>query len=197
MDQRKELDELYGEYRLDPAFSNLKNMYGINFVPGSGPFSPSVMLIGTSPGKFENRKRLPFMGPQSRYLKKVIYNVGINYSNIFLTNVIKYWPQNPTNRDQSRRPTDAELEASKHYIEEEIDIIDPIYVGLCGQLAIQAMCPEIDDVYSVNGQLIDHKYVALYDPAILRHDGSSEKWQIVEHGYRELKRLIDESERAA
>lgn len=198
MDQKNELRDLYARYQEDSRFDKLRRIYGINFVPGDGPIHPDIMLVGEAPGKYENMKKRPFVGPSSKVLEKILKKVNLDIENIFFTNVVKYWPRSSEGRAEplvNRTVTDQELEAAKEYLLREIEIIDPLIVGLCGIKAIRTFFPGISDVYTCNGQLLDDKFVALYHPGLVHHDNS--KSQAVEDGFADLKHFIDDELKAS
>src|SRR6266550_2786564 len=141
--QMAELKDINDSYVQDTRFNNLRRS-GINFVGGSGPLNPQVMIVGAAPGSMENDKKMPFIGRVGSLLEGFLKDrdVNINPRNVYLTNVLKYWPQDPLNPDREREITKEEMEASREYLLQEIEAVDPMIVGLCGLTAIRAIYPE-------------------------------------------------------
>jgi uracil-DNA glycosylase len=91
LSKKDELQALYEDYMIDERFEHFRDLHK-NFVPGMGPLSPKLMLVGEAPGRMENAKRLPFVGQAGINLANLLEDVGIDQYNVFMTNVLKYWP---------------------------------------------------------------------------------------------------------
>lgn len=190
-DRITQLKELYDEYLIDPRFDHLRQE-GINFVGGSGPINPRLMLIGEAPGRMENARRTPFVGKAGIELNKLLEFVEVDVYEIFLTNVMKYWPQI---NFKTKSPTEDEIRASREYLMKEIDIVDPDIVGLCGGSAIRCIYPEIKQVRARHGKLLDNMFVPLYHPATILYEEGMES--MVQMGYLLMKSYLDNKEERA
>lgn len=184
MNNLETLQDLMLDYAKDPVFDSLKSK---NFVGPTGPVPAKIMLIGEAPGKIENAKRVPFVGPSGLKLTEILQKVGIDPYLCYMTNVIKYWPLDSTGK--TRTPTDRELSAARPYIQQEIEIVCPDYVGLVGRSALMTMFPEHTSVKKVNGELLEGCFVPLFHPANILY--SPHKKAEVESGYRKLKGYIN------
>jgi hypothetical protein len=60
-------------------------------VPGEGPKSASMMLVGEQPGHQEDRVGRPFLGPAGRLLDQALTDAGIARNQEFMTNVVKHF----------------------------------------------------------------------------------------------------------
>lgn len=190
MSQSQALQELYTRYKEDASFDTLRHSI-IRFVEGTGPFSPDVMLLGEAPGRMENAWKKPFQGSAGLHLTNLLEDVEIDASKIFLTNAVKYWPRELVNgRWDTRSPSEEEIDATRDYIIEEVDIVNPRFVGLCGLTAIRVFFPQITKVYPHNGNLMDEKFVPLFHPAVIGYN--KEKKREVRDGYRRLANYIKE-----
>ncbi|MEQ9715109.1 MAG: type-4 uracil-DNA glycosylase [Candidatus Asgardarchaeum sp.] len=91
-----------------------------NAVPGEGnPFS-GVMFIGEAPGRQEDIEGRPFVGAAGKLLEKILREkLGVDRSEVYITNVIKCRP--PNNRD----PLQSEIEACSPYLEKQITLMSP------------------------------------------------------------------------
>lgn len=182
-----DLQDLYEEYITDPNFEHLRED-GINFVPGSGALKPKVMIIGEAPGRMENAKKRPFIGPAGRVLTECLKEISLDLINeVFITNVVKYWPR--TSERRTRPPVDEEIECSKTYLLDEIEIVDPLVIGLCGRSAINTFFPGIYSVKEKNGHLLNGKFVPLFHPASVLHKPETEPE--LKMGFRMLRNIID------
>lgn len=184
--QQQELDSLYDDYKNDEVFDNLRGD-DIGFVRGFGPFNPAIMIVGEAPGHLENEKGIPFIGRSGKYLSDFLKEAKILPKDVFMTNMVKYWPQDPIHPYKTREFTKEEIEESKQYLLDEIEIVNPGVVGLCGYAVIEAFIPDFGHIYNVNGDLIDGKYVPLYHPTVVTNNPV--KREDMRVGYRMLKAI--------
>lgn len=180
------LKALYDSYLVDERFQHLRDL-GRKFVPGAGPLSAGIMLIGEAPGKMENARGIPFVGRAGSNLSLLLEDTKIKEDDVFFTNAVKYQPVQQ--EDRSWTPTEEEIEASREYILREIDIVSPTVVGLCGRTAIHTIFPELSNVFSHHGQLLNSKFVPLYHPAVMSYNPL--KKSTVRTGYTQLKAYYD------
>lgn len=185
------LEELYDDYKKDKEFEHLRKP-GMNFVPGriSTEGKPELLLVGEAPGSMENATKQPFVGRAGVHLNEMLLEVGIDPIDVFYTNVCKYWPVDE--EGANRRLTPREIEYSSHYLEEEIEIVKPLIVGLCGLQAANAIFPDVKNIIQHNGSLFrekDANYVVLYHPAYALHN--PDKWAEVTAGYRALESYLN------
>lgn len=195
MNQREALENLYSRYAADPVFKNLRKP-GINLVPGKGPLNPDIMLIGESPGLEENANRTPFMGRAGSNLTRLLIHANIDPYKVFMTNVVKYWPRSEVEgRKRISREdnfTWEEADRSDDYLQEEIEIVAPKIIGLCGRFPIQAIFPDKDQIFRDHGLLLEGKYVPLYHPAVISYN--DKKKDLLQEGYDKLKGYADNAE---
>jgi uracil-DNA glycosylase family 4 len=98
-------------------------------VPGEGPVSAQVMLVGQNPGADEDETGRPFVGRAGKYLTKTLAEYGIKRENVFITNIVKHVsPQN-------RKPFDDEVKACLPYLITQINVIKPKVIVLLGASA--------------------------------------------------------------
>jgi uracil-DNA glycosylase len=166
MDQQQELDAIYNIHRTHPALDKLR-MPGVNFVPGTGPMNPAVMIVGDAPSSKENKQGIPFQGQSGEMLRNMLLDVGIRPVDVFLTNAIKYWPYNEDGH-RARELTEEEIDISGQLLEDEIRAVRPGIVGLLGRGPIKAIYPDAENVYEDHGTLLDNLFVPLYPPSVLK-----------------------------
>ena len=58
---------------------------------GAGLKRVEVMLVGEQPGDREDVEGEPFVGPAGRVLDEALSNVGIERSELYLTNAVKHF----------------------------------------------------------------------------------------------------------
>ena len=68
-----------------------------NAVPGEGPVPAEMMFIGEAPGYHEDQRGLPFIGASGQFLSELLAKIGLERSEVYITNVVKHRPL--SNRD--------------------------------------------------------------------------------------------------
>ncbi len=158
-----------------------------NSVPGSGPENADIMFIGEGPGFHENEQGLPFVGAAGKFLDELLSNIGMDRSQVFITNVVKCRP--PGNRD----PHNDELAACNSMLDKQINAINPKVIVTLGRYSMNKFLPyaKISEAHGqavrVRGRLIVpffHPAAALHQPS-LRPD--------VEEDFSKLPELLQEA----
>ncbi len=90
-----------------------------NLVMGDGNADADIVFIGEAPGKNEDEQGLPFVGAAGKFLNEMLASIGLDRSDIYITNIVKYRP--PNNRD----PLPEEKTAFLPYLTRQIEVIDP------------------------------------------------------------------------
>ncbi len=98
-------------------------------VPGEGPASAKVMVVGQNPGAEEDQTGRPFVGRAGKYLTKTLAEFGIKRDELYITNIVKH------TSPQNRKPYPDEVEACLPYLKEQISIIEPQIIVLLGASA--------------------------------------------------------------
>jgi len=136
-----------------------------NAVPGKGPASAEIMLIGEGPGHHENEQGLPFVGASGKFLTQLLTNGGIPRDTVFITNVVKCRP--PGNRD----PQEQELQACGAFLDKQIEVINPLIIVTLGRFSMARYFKNVriskihGNASWKNGRLI----VPIYHPAAALH----------------------------
>lgn len=113
---------------------------GTKVVSGEGSAEAKIMLIGEQPGDNEDRQGKCFVGPAGQLLNSILESVGINRSEIYLTNAVKHF--NHTLRGELRlhaRPKGAHINCCKPWMEKEIELLKPKVIVLMGTTAAQSV----------------------------------------------------------
>lgn len=100
---------------------------------GDGPVPTKVMVIGEAPGAREDDVERPFSGVAGKYLDRMLLEAGLSREQVYITNSVRCRP--PDNRT----PTKRELKACSGYMQDELRIVDPKFVLLLGNAALQAL----------------------------------------------------------
>lgn len=147
-----------------------------NLVLGDGNPDADIVFIGEAPGKNEDEQGLPFVGAAGKFLNEMLAAAGMDRSDIYITNIVKYRP--PENRD----PTDAEKKEFWPYLAKQLQIIDPKAIVTLGRHSMEFFLPDAK-ISQVHGQATrkkvtyydktEHEWliVPLYHPAAALYNG--------------------------
>ncbi|AEH36178.1 uracil-DNA glycosylase [Halopiger xanaduensis] len=137
------------------------------FVPGVGPLSADVMLVGEAPGGQEVKRGEPFVGRAGKQLDRALESIGYDRRDCYVTNLVKVRP--PENRD----PHVDEIEAWRPVLEAEIERVDPTVLVPMGSFATAEILDTDETItdlhgreFERNGRLVIpsfHPAAALYD----------------------------------
>jgi len=160
-----------------------------NLVMGDGNIDADIVLIGEAPGKKEDETGLPFVGAAGKFLNEMLETIGMQRSNIFITNIVKYRP--PNNRD----PSPAEKKAFWPYLIRQLNVIKPQIVVTLGRHSMEYFIPG-QIISAVHGQPSEIAFgdaklviVPLYHPAAALYNGSMRTTLI--NDFMKLPKIID------
>lgn len=143
-----------------------------NLVMGDGNVNADIVFIGEAPGKNEDEQGLPFVGAAGKFLNEMLAQAGMDRSDVYITNIVKYRP--PNNRD----PLPEEKKAFWPYLLKQLQIIEPKVVITLGRHSMEYFLPGMY-ISKIHGepkriQFGDHKLVIvpLYHPAAALYNGS-------------------------
>jgi uracil-DNA glycosylase len=143
-ERREELVSVYREM-CDTHACPLKDIR-TRVVFGAGNADADVMLVGEAPGAAEDLQGLPFVGRAGKLLDELLAEVGIQRSEVFITNVICCRP--PGNRD----PLPEEIEACKPYLYRKIELIEPKIICTLGNFATKLLTGNPTGITKVHGR---------------------------------------------
>ncbi len=139
---------------------------------GDGNPATEVVFIGEAPGKSEDEQGIPFVGAAGKFLNEMLASIGMERSDIYITNIVKYRP--PNNRD----PEPSEKEACAPWLEAELAAINPKLIVFLGRHSMNHFFAT-EKISEVHGKLmvktiagIPTKYfLPLYHPAAALYNG--------------------------
>ena len=143
-ERREELISVYREM-CDTHECPLKDVR-TKVVFGAGNADADVMLVGEAPGAAEDLQGLPFVGRAGKLLDELLAEVGIQRSEVFITNVICCRP--PGNRD----PLPDEIESCKPYLYRKIELIEPKIICTLGNFATKLLTGNPTGITKVHGR---------------------------------------------
>lgn len=108
-----------------------------NFVPGSGPSSASLMVVGEAPGYYEDVEQECLVGPTGKLTDKMLTKAGMPLRECYKTNVEKYRP--PANNLKLFHLIDRKPYQDLDLLKEEIAQIKPNAILSLGDHALYAL----------------------------------------------------------
>jgi uracil-DNA glycosylase family protein len=141
---------------------------------GEGPRTASLMLVGEMPGDEEDRDGEPFVGPAGRLLDETLDEVGIDRSEVYVTNAVKHFRWEPRGKRRlHKKPGARQIEACKPWLHAEILVVKPQVIVCLGATAAQAMLGRDFRITKDRGKFFHDKdtawLMASYHPsAVLR-----------------------------
>lgn len=162
-------DQIIADYDADPAFNHMR-LTGIKIVPGNGLMEKGgIMFVGEAPGANETKKGIPFVGDAGEVWEDYLWkHLNLTREQVFITNVVKYRPMNPPNRD----PTPYEIVSSLPYLTREINLINPAIIVPLGRVASSAFYPG-HTPNKIRGKVLQRRgrtIIPIYHPAAVLYN---------------------------
>lgn len=164
--KQQSLDELQAKILADTVCPELAAQ-ATQLVFGAGNSDADLVFVGEAPGKNEDIQGEPFVGAAGKFLNEMLATIGLERSDIYITNIVKYRP--PNNRD----PLPEEKTAFLPYLQKQIDIIAPKLIVTLGRHSMDVLLPGLK-ISQVHGQPKRYKsriYLPLFHPAAALYNG--------------------------
>jgi probable DNA metabolism protein len=169
-------------------------------VPGVGPATARIMLVGEQPGDQEDLAGLPFVGPAGQLLERALAQADLARRAVYLTNAVKHFKWEPRGkRRMHKSPAQRELDACGFWLAAEIGQVLPRVIVALGSSALKAVTGNPHAVLKdVLGAPFMHQgrwIVAAYHPSyVLRVPGEDSKAQafgVLADALGQAKRLAE------
>lgn len=171
MGKQEALDELKMKVELSSITPELK-AGATQLVFGVGNPDADIVFIGEAPGQKEDEQGEPFVGAAGKFLNEMLAAAGLNRSDVYITNIVKYRP--PGNRD----PLPEEKRAFWPYLMRQLELIEPKVVITLGRHSGECFVPDIR-ISRDHGRARRVKYhgreflvIPLYHPAAALYNGA-------------------------
>ena len=165
-------------------------------IPWSGPTPlkpPRIAVVGEAPGEVETEAGRGFVGPSGQLLRRMMIECGLEPERMGWLNICACRP--PMNRD----PKPEEVAACALNVTLQLSVLQPDFVLLVGQFALQRFRPEGKLAYAHGRPFALGKArgrwrigVPVYHPAALLHGGKG-MWDLeakMRADLRELAKLV-------
>lgn len=156
----------------------------------SGGPSARLMIIGQAPGITEKEAGRPFNAGSGSRLFKWLASAGIEEAwfraTQYMTSVTKCYPGRSNSGSGDRVPTRIEQALCRPYLDQQIDIIDPVLIILVGRLAINLFFPAKQPLSKIIGtqKKVHGRWIVP-----LPHPSGASRW----HQIQANRTLIDRS----
>ena len=132
-----------------------------------------IMFIGEAPGQNEDETGIPFIGRAGQLLRKFLFEIGIKQDDIYIANTIKCRPP------KNRKPTSKEKSACKHFLDKQIELIDPKIIVLVGSTALESFITDKKlTITKARGKIFEinnRKFIPIFHPSYLLRYHSTEE----------------------
>lgn len=144
---------------------------GSKMVIYRGNPAAKLMIVGEAPGTQENKQGKPFVGPSGKLLEQILASVQLtSEEDLFITNAVFRMPPGSDGRPL-RKPTTAEIDYYKPYLDEIIRLIDPKIILLTGGVSMQSVLDEKKlGITKMRGQWVERDgrwIMPIFHPAYL------------------------------
>jgi len=124
-------------------------------VPGEGPTSAALMLVGEQPGTDEDIAGKPFVGPAGRMLDRALADAGLDRNKVFVTNAVKHFKfELRGKRRLHKRPNAYEIERCRWWNDLERAIVKAELVVALGATAARSLLGRTVSITSVRGKIL-------------------------------------------
>ena len=109
-------------------------------VIGEGRLKARLMLVGEQPGDQEDLQGHPFVGPAGKLLARALEAAGIPREQAFVSNAVKHFKfELRGKRRIHKSPTQREIAACHHWLEDEIALVQPAALVALGATAARSL----------------------------------------------------------
>lgn len=158
-----------------------------NTVFGVGNPNADLMVIGEAPGADEDRLGEPFVGRAGQLLTAMLAAIGWRREQVYIANILKCRP--PGNRN----PHLDEVAACRHYLQRQIELIQPRVILALGGIAAHNLLNCDEPVGRLRGRTYQYQpgdvpLSVSYHPAYLlrRPEEKAKAWDDLQRLARQL-----------
>ena len=147
-------------------------------VPGEGPKRARLMFVGEQPGDQEDLRGRPFVGPAGQLLDRAFRELGWPRDAAYVTNAVKHFKfELRGKRRIHKTPAQQEAAACLHWLESEIDLVQPEALVALGATAARQVTGRVVAVMRERGTWVRRGdgrrvLITLHPSALLRTDPS-------------------------
>jgi uracil-DNA glycosylase len=150
-------------------------------VIGEGSLKAKLMFVGEQPGDQEDLQGHPFIGPAGRLLERALEHVGIPRTQVFVSNAVKHFKYELRGKRRIHKsPSQREVAACLHWLEDEIALIRPKAIVALGATAARSLLGRAVPVLASRGQWLPRPdgrqvLVTVHPSSLLRAASSEDR----------------------
>lgn len=150
-------------------------------VPGAGPASARILIVGEQPGDQEDLRGQPFVGPAGKVLDTALQQAGLGREDVYVTNAVKHFKwELRGKRRMHKTPGQREIEACHYWLQGELDASGAKVLITFGATALKSVLEtKAVALGKVLGQTLEHDgrtVIPTYHPSyVLRLRETAEK----------------------
>jgi DNA polymerase len=123
---------------------------------GEGKKSSRMMLVGETPGDVEDREGHVFVGPAGHELDRALEKLGIERSDVYLTNAVKHFRfEERGKRRIHQTPTARQITACRPWVRAELRVVKPEALVVMGAVAAKTLLGNAFKVTEQRGRVPD------------------------------------------
>ena len=123
---------------------------------GEGPEDARMVLVGEVPGDREDRAGHPFVGPAGRELDQALEAVGIDRTQVYITNAVKHFKfEERGKRRIHQKPSASEIKACRPWLRAELDVLQPEALVVLGATAAKTLLGSSFRLMAQRGEPLD------------------------------------------
>jgi uracil-DNA glycosylase family protein len=170
---------------------------GTQTVFGEGRRQARVMFVGEQPGDREDLAGHPFVGPAGKLLDVALAQVGIDRTEVYVTNVVKHFKWVREERGKRRihkKPRYSEINACRPWLDAEINLVKPEVLVCLGATAAQALLGSEFSVNRRRGEFVEsplapHVMATVHPSSVLRAVDQESRRQQMDAFVNDLRRV--------
>ena len=122
---------------------------------GEGLPTADLVFVGEQPGDKEDLAGKPFIGPAGAMFDRALDDAGIDRRRAYVTNAVKHFKFEPRGKRRiHQKPGVGEINACRHWIEEEMRVLKPHLTIALGATAIRSLTGKTAPILSTRGQVL-------------------------------------------
>ncbi len=167
---------------LKKKFSNRKLIFG------RGAVGSKIVFVTDHPGPDGAKEGKPIAGNNQKLLNKLLRSAGIDTNKIYITNVIKYHPQD-------KKPTPKEIKSYVPFLKEEIRTVGPKVVVTLGDIALNGigLRQPLSNIHGRTFNFGSYTLVPTFHPELAAKD--PEIHTLLATDISKIKKIVAESEK--
>jgi uracil-DNA glycosylase family 4 len=143
---------------------------------GHGLIPSRIMIIGEAPGETEDQQGQPFVGNAGIKLDGWLEEAGIDRNDVFVCNAVSCRPVDSNGKNKT--PTPTQIQACRHWLQYQIDIVQPKFLLLLGGTPLYALL-NLKGIRKLRGRAIEQDgriYLPTFHPAASFYDDKVENF---------------------